>query len=221
MLTLVFYLSLVAFFMKQKKVKITMMIVSIILAVLDVAACVVDSSYAMCVIRSVYMINPVYLILKMIVLQLSNLFRIMGYFYFVIVPEILCAIIEIVLAVLAMKLTFCFVKNDNGKTRMCVIKDSEKKDAGGIDGKVTLENDAKRDEGTIPAELKPISMWGYFGYEILFSIPLIGWIVLIVKAISAKNTNVKNFARSYFCLLIIAVVIALIAFMVFSSRRSF
>ena len=46
-------------------------------------------------------------------------------------------------------------------------------------------------------------MWGYFGYELLFSIPCIGLIVLIVLAVSAKNVNVKNFARSYFCFLII------------------
>ena len=26
----------------------------------------------------------------------------------------------------------------------------------------------------VPEEYKPISMWGYFGYEILFAIPLIG-----------------------------------------------
>ena len=29
-------------------------------------------------------------------------------------------------------------------------------------------------------ELKPITMWGYFGYQLLFSIPLVGFILLIV-----------------------------------------
>lgn len=32
----------------------------------------------------------------------------------------------------------------------------------------------------LPYEYKPISMWGYFGYEILFSIPFIGFILLLV-----------------------------------------
>ena len=41
----------------------------------------------------------------------------------------------------------------------------------------------------IPAEYTPISMWGYFGYQILFSIPLIGWIIVIVFAITAPNQN--------------------------------
>lgn len=67
-----------------------------------------------------------------------------------------------------------------------------------MDNNVNLNNQAG-----IPEEYKPISMWGYFGYELLFSIPCIGLIVLIVLAVSAKNVNVKNFARSYFCFLII------------------
>ena len=62
----------------------------------------------------------------------------------------------------------------------------------------------------IPAEYTPISMWGYFGYHILFSIPLIGWIIVIVFAITAPNQYLKNFARSQFCLLIIALVATVI-----------
>lgn len=67
------------------------------------------------------------------------------------------------------------------------------------------------DVNSIPGEYKPISMWGYFGYQILFSIPIIGWIMLIFYAfISNKNYNVRNFARSYFCYLIIfAIIIAI------------
>lgn len=62
----------------------------------------------------------------------------------------------------------------------------------------------------IPEDYKPISMWGYFGYEILFSIPIIGWIFVIVFAISAENHNLKNFARSQFCLWIIWLVLLVI-----------
>lgn len=61
---------------------------------------------------------------------------------------------------------------------------------------------------SIPEEYKPISMWGYFGYEILFSIPCIGWILLIVFAFGGtKNVNLRNFARSYFCFLIVSLVL--------------
>lgn len=67
-------------------------------------------------------------------------------------------------------------------------------------------------ENNIPSEYKPISMWGYFGYEILFSIPLIGFICLIVFALAANNKNVKNFARSYFCMLILTIVFFVVIF---------
>lgn len=55
----------------------------------------------------------------------------------------------------------------------------------------------------IPEEYRPVSMWGYFGYEILFSIPIIGWIFVIVFALTASNINLRNFARSQFCLILI------------------
>jgi uncharacterized membrane protein YvbJ len=57
----------------------------------------------------------------------------------------------------------------------------------------------------------PISMWGYFGYEILFSIPCVGFILLLVFSFGGtKNINLRNFARSYFCFLIILFVLVLV-----------
>lgn len=55
----------------------------------------------------------------------------------------------------------------------------------------------------IPTEYTPISMWGYFGYQILFTIPIIGWIFIIIFALTAQNINLRNFARSQFCVMII------------------
>ena len=66
------------------------------------------------------------------------------------------------------------------------------------------------DTVVLPDEYKPISMWGYFGYEILFSVPIVGFIVLIVLSINGKNQNVKNFARSYFCFTIIVLILLVI-----------
>ena len=72
--------------------------------------------------------------------------------------------------------------------------------------KVEVEFEEKK--VVIPEEYKPISMWGYFGYELLFSIPCVGFIVLLVFAFGGnKNVNVKNFARSYFCYFIIVAVL--------------
>lgn len=62
----------------------------------------------------------------------------------------------------------------------------------------------------IPSEYAPISMWGYFGYQILFSIPFVGWICVIVFALTAQNLNLRNFARSQFCVMIIWIFLVII-----------
>ena len=59
----------------------------------------------------------------------------------------------------------------------------------------------------VPAEFQPVSMWGYFGYSLLFSIPVVGTILIFVFAFGSKNINKRNFARSYFCTLILALII--------------
>lgn len=74
----------------------------------------------------------------------------------------------------------------------------------------------------IPNEYKPISAWGYFGYEILFAIPLVGFILLLVFALGGtRNINLKNFARSYFCMYVIIFIIALIIIALGFSLGSF
>ncbi len=63
----------------------------------------------------------------------------------------------------------------------------------------------------IPEEYKPISAWGYFGYQLLFSVPCIGFIFLCIFALGGtKNINLKNFARSYFCILLLTIIICII-----------
>lgn len=62
----------------------------------------------------------------------------------------------------------------------------------------------------IPPEYKPISAWGYFGYNLLFAIPLVGFILLIVFSCGGtSNVNLKNYARSFWCGLVIALALAL------------
>ncbi len=60
--------------------------------------------------------------------------------------------------------------------------------------------------------LRPLGMWEYFAWEIIFSIPVVGLIFLIVFSLGGtKNVNLRNFARSYFCFLIIIVVFSIFA----------
>lgn len=71
-------------------------------------------------------------------------------------------------------------------------------------------------------ESKPIGMWGYFGYQILFGIPLIGFIFLLVFAFGGtKNINVRNFARSYFCVFILWIVLFLVFILIGPGRELF
>ena len=69
---------------------------------------------------------------------------------------------------------------------------------------------------SIPTEYKPISMWGYLGYQLLFAIPCIGFILLCVFAFGGtSNINLKNFARSYLCLILIGVLITVVFVAIF------
>lgn len=69
----------------------------------------------------------------------------------------------------------------------------------------------------IPEEYKPISMWGYLGYEILFALPFIGFILVIVMSFAPANKNVKNFARSFLLATIIGIVLVFIIFSLFGA----
>ena len=63
----------------------------------------------------------------------------------------------------------------------------------------------------IPPEYKPLSGWAYFGWQLLFAIPVVGFILLIVFACGGThNINLRNFARSYFCALLIGAILAII-----------
>lgn len=59
-------------------------------------------------------------------------------------------------------------------------------------------------------EYKPISPFGYLGYELLFAVPVIGWIIQLIFAICHRNINVRNFARSFYCVYIIGIVVWLV-----------
>lgn len=56
----------------------------------------------------------------------------------------------------------------------------------------------------LPEHLSPLSPWSYFGLQILYSIPIVGFIFLIIFSIKKSNINRRNFTRSYWCGLIIA-----------------
>lgn len=63
----------------------------------------------------------------------------------------------------------------------------------------------------LPEAYRPLSPWAYFGLGILYALPLVGWVFLIVHAIGSRNLNRRNYARSYFCAYVLAIVLLVAA----------
>ena len=87
---------------------------------------------------------------------------------------------------------------------------------GAADGTYSSAGDAAAgsaafDPNTIPADFRPLSTWAYFGYQLLFSLPFVGFVCLLIFSFGGThNRNLRNFARSYFCMFIIVVLLILI-----------
>lgn len=77
------------------------------------------------------------------------------------------------------------------------------------------------DNSNIPREYKPISAWGYFGYNILFSIPLVGFICLIIFSFDSSNINRRSYARSFFIIYLIIAIVFLFSILFFGRLGLF
>lgn len=65
---------------------------------------------------------------------------------------------------------------------------------------------------------QPISAWGYVGYMVLFTLPVIGFILMLVFAFgSSQKASVKNFARAYLILWVIGVVLTILLTVIFGA----
>ncbi len=63
----------------------------------------------------------------------------------------------------------------------------------------------------IPEQNQPLSPWAYFGLQLLFAIPVIGFVFLIVFSCNGSNINRRNFARSYWCGLVLVAIVLFFA----------
>lgn len=70
---------------------------------------------------------------------------------------------------------------------------------------------------SIPSEYRPLSPWTYFGYGILFNVPVIGFILLIIFSLDNSNINRRNYARSYWCLYIIIFILIVVLMLLGTS----
>lgn len=58
-----------------------------------------------------------------------------------------------------------------------------------------------------PRQFAPVSTGAFFGYKLLYGIPVVGWILCLVFSFTEKNVNKRNFARATLIGLIISLVI--------------
>jgi len=56
-----------------------------------------------------------------------------------------------------------------------------------------------------------LGAWSYVFLDILYMIPIIGFIFLLVHSFSDKDENRRHYARSYFARFLLALIIVLIA----------
>ena len=62
----------------------------------------------------------------------------------------------------------------------------------------------------LPPQYRPLSAWAYFGYSVLFSIPLVGFVCLIIFSFNDSNINRRSYARSYWIVFILVFVLSFV-----------
>lgn len=72
-------------------------------------------------------------------------------------------------------------------------------------------------EAFLPPEYKPVSMGTYIGYMFLFSIPIVGLVMMIITALnSSASKSLRNFAKAYLIIFAISAVFAIIGIIALS-----
>ena len=64
-----------------------------------------------------------------------------------------------------------------------------------------------KDYNIVYSEYKPISAWGYVGFNILYSIPVIGWLVFLCHVLSPNASSHRSYARSFLCMLLVSLIL--------------
>ena len=79
---------------------------------------------------------------------------------------------------------------------------------------VNVMTNAPITEANLPAEYRPLSPWAYFGLTLLFSVPIVGFVFLIIFSFKKTNINRRNFARSIWIPLFIGLAVFLVLLLV-------
>ena len=68
----------------------------------------------------------------------------------------------------------------------------------------------------------PVSLgpWAYIGWSLVYSIPIVGFIFLIVNSFRKDNLNRRNYTRSYWCALLIVLILLALTFGIAAATGS-
>ena len=66
------------------------------------------------------------------------------------------------------------------------------------------------DYNIVYSEYKPISAWGYAGLNVLYAIPVIGWLVFLCHILSPNASSHRSYARSFLCMFLISLILGVI-----------
>lgn len=64
---------------------------------------------------------------------------------------------------------------------------------------------------------EPLSPWKYFWLGILYSLPVIGFIFLIINSFRMDNINLRNHARSYWISFLMTVILVVVLVLLYLS----
>lgn len=68
------------------------------------------------------------------------------------------------------------------------------------------------EEKDLPRKYRPLSPWQYFGLTLLYQVPIVGFVFLIIFSISKVNINRRNFSRSFFCIIVVEIIVIAVLF---------
>lgn len=77
-----------------------------------------------------------------------------------------------------------------------------------------MNNIEKEEIAKLPEKYKPLGAWKVFGYNLLFALPLIGFICAIVFAFNNNNIPRRSLARAYFCGMLIGMIVFAVFFII-------
>ena len=68
------------------------------------------------------------------------------------------------------------------------------------------------DPNTLPEQYRPLSAWAYFGLQLLYSVPIVGFIFLIIFSFNVGNVHRRSHARSQWIPAIIVLTLCIVVF---------